>query len=245
MAVNKHLFTSLVGTICLMATTGCATNSITLPHWFAQEPAQTEPADPVMKSQQQMMAEQGIYYRPDSRSQMQSHPQQPQSGESLWLTPKQLYKPDYTHKSLSDYAEQLAMQLMSKGRQLSARSLVGVTSFVRLDDTLNRSNVLGNQLSELFINEIQEYGISVVDFKTTGDISVRSNGDFVFSRDTYDLANDLAVDFVLSGTLIRNEKGVKVNARIISMNNRVVVSSATLFIPHFVIEELEPKFVMM
>lgn len=245
MPANKQFLTSLVAGISLMVTTGCATNSVTLPHWFAQEPAKTESSEPAMKSQQQIMAEQGIYYRPDSRSQMPSYPQQQQSDESLWLTPKQLYKPDYTHKSLSDYAEQLAMELMNKGRQLSAHSLVGVTSFVRLDDTLNRSNVLGNQLSELFINEIQEYGISVVDFKVTGDISVRSDGDFVFSRDTYDLANNLAVDFVLSGTLIRNEKGVKVNARIISMNNRVVVSSATLFIPHFVVEALEPKYVMM
>ena len=105
--------------------------------------------------------------------------------------------------------------------------------------------MLGNQLAEMFIGEVQEYGMSVVDFKLTGGINVQADGDFVFSRDSRALARELAVDYVLSGTLIENEKGVKVNARIVSMNNRVVVSSASLFIPHFVVEQLNPKYVVL
>ena len=231
--------------LCLLPVllmSGCATNTVALPNWFVAPASEAQQPLETPKTREQMLAEQGIYYMPDSRE--GATLMEPQ-GPSLWLTPKQLYKPDFTHKSLSDYTEQLTMKLMNNGRMLSSSSLIGVASFVRLDSTLNQTNVLGNQLAELFINEVQEYGISVVDFKTTGNISVRADGDFVFSRDARKLADDLSVEYVLSGTLIRNEKGVKVNARIVSMNNRVVVSTASQFIPHFVIEELNPKYVMM
>ena len=235
----------MVPLLLISGLTGCATNTVSLPNWFVQEP-QTQQAQPVVKevTREDMLAQKGIHYLPDSRD-GQQRMEHGANDPSLWLTPKQLYKPDFTHKSLSDYAEQLTMELMGNSRLLTSQSLIGVASFVRLDSTLNRSNVLGNQLAELFIGEIQQYGVSVVDFKATGDVRVRADGDFVFSRDVRELADDLAIDYVLSGTLIRNEKGVKVSARIVSTRNRVVVSTASLFIPHFVVEELDAKYVMM
>jgi TolB-like protein len=123
--------------------------------------------------------------------------------------------------------------------------LIGVASFVELDETLLTSSVLGNQLGELLIGQIQRYGMSVVDFKTTGSVLIDRTGDYAFSRNTDKLAQRTGLDFVLSGTLISTEKGVQVNARIINLGSKVVVSSSALMIPHFVVEELRPKFVLL
>ena len=101
--------------------------------------------------------------------------------------------------------------------------------------------MLGNQLSESFITELQEFGMSVVDFKTTNSIRVTKQGDFVFSRDFEELQAHQAIDFVLSGTLSYTDRGVIVNARIIGLKDKVVVSSAQGFIPHFVVQSMYPS----
>ena len=55
-----------------------------------------------------------------------------------YRTPNTLYSPNFSHKSLSDYAEQLTMNLIKNGRKLSKDSLVGVTTFVNFDQTLKK-----------------------------------------------------------------------------------------------------------
>jgi TolB-like protein len=189
------------------------------------------------------MRESGFHYRQESRDTQQIVDQT--VGQKIYLTPRTLYRPSFTHKSLADYTQQLAMELMSNSHELSMESLIGVASFVELDETLLTSSVLGNQLGELLIGQIQRYGMSVVDFKTTGNVLIDRTGDYAFSRNTEKLAQRTGLDFVLSGTLISTEKGVKVNARIINLGSKVVVSSGSLMIPHFVVEELQPKFVLM
>lgn len=240
-----------LGLILLMPLyiSGCATNSIHLPEWFTMSQETTEneaksspksDAEGQLANQQKEKSASGLMYR-----------QEPSSNDKkddsviIYRTPKTLYSPSFTHKSLADYAEQLAMQLIDNARGITSHSLVGVTSFVNLDSTLQKTDVLGNQLAELFIGELQQFGISVVDFKTTNTIMVEPTGDYIFSRDTDELASELDMDYVLSGTLIRNEKGVHISARIIALSNRRVTSTASILIPHFIVEELSPRYLTL
>lgn len=160
------------------------------------------------------------------------------------IPPRNSYQPKYTHKSVDDYAEQITMKLMAQARYLDAGSRIGVASFVAFDRTLQRTDALGNQLAESFIKEIQAYGLPVVDYKMMSGIEVRRQGDIVFSRNAKDL-QQTQVDYVLSGTMHRNEKGVRVNARIVSLEEKTVVATAKGFIPHFVVNEVVPNYIMM
>jgi TolB-like protein len=162
-----------------------------------------------------------------------------------WQTPSTLFRPSFSHKSLEDYAGQLSMQLLRNSAGMKKDDLIGVASFVRLDRSLQQTNILGNQLSEYFISEIQQFGLAVVDFKMTGAAKVTARGDFVFSRDSLELAKDMHMDHMLSGTMIDKPKGVQINARIISIENRRVVSTATVLIPHFIAQSLRPEYVSM
>lgn len=162
-----------------------------------------------------------------------------------WQTPSTLFRPSFSHKSLQDYAGQLSMQLLRNSAGMKKDDLIGVASFVRLDRSLQQTNILGNQLSEYFISEIQQFGLAVVDFKMTGAAKVTARGDFVFSRDSLELAKDMQMDHMLSGTMIDKPKGVQINARIISIDNRRVVSTASVLIPHFIAQSLRPEYVSM
>lgn len=151
--------------------------------------------------------------------------------------PPQRFMPQFTYKSVQDYAGQLAMELYKNGNGLNAKAMIGISSFVKLDESLQNTSVLGNQLAEYSISEIQQFGLNVIDFKLMPAIEVRNNGDLAFSRDVMQLAKQNLMDHVMSGTMIEKADGVFVNARIISLKTNRVVSTASVLIPHFVSQQ--------
>jgi TolB-like protein len=130
------------------------------------------------------------------------------------------------------------MELLYNSQQLAVNDLIGVTSFVRLDDSLRNSNVLGNQLSEYFISEIQQLGMPVTDFKVKNSVEVTRSGDLVFSRNANRLAREMSMNHVLTGTLIEKPNGTQINARIVALSDRRIVSTASLIVPSFISDSL-------
>ncbi|MDT0593956.1 FlgO family outer membrane protein [Glaciecola petra] len=165
------------------------------------------------------------------------------TGYQPLLPPVQRFSPFFTYKSVQDYAGQLAMDLVKNGRGLNTNLMIGVSSFVKLDRTLQNTTILGNQLAEYSISEMQQFGLTVIDHKLMPAIQVTSRGDLAFSRDVIQLANKRVMDHVLSGTMIEKADGVFVNARIISLQTNQVVSSASVLIPRFVSEQTSPRLV--
>ncbi len=157
-----------------------------------------------------------------------------------WQPPANSYRPAYTHKLLGDYAEQIAMKLVENMRYVSVNTPVAVASFVDLNSNLNQTNILGNQLAESFITELQEFGIPVLDIKTTQSIHVGPSGDFVFSRSLKELNNNPGVKYVLSGTMTYNDAGVILNVRMVDLASKLVVASSKGFVPQFVVNSLLP-----
>ena len=157
-----------------------------------------------------------------------------------WMVPHQYVTSLNSNKQLNDYVAQMAMQLVETFHLFPVESRVAVASFVDLDSELNRTNIIGNQLAEAFIHQFQQFGINVVDFKTTRDIQVTSNGDFVFSRNHSQLDMLQQIDYVLSGTMVFTPRGIMVNARVINFRTKVVAASSQQLIPHFVVSSLYP-----
>ncbi|MCW8092579.1 FlgO family outer membrane protein [Alteromonas sp. ASW11-130] len=148
------------------------------------------------------------------------------------------FQPRQTHKKVVDYASQLAMELVDRAMGLSTSELVGVTSFVRLNTSLSDTTILGNQLSEYLISELQAYGIGVIDFKVTDGIKVTPRGDIAMDRSGKRLVESVRLDHILTGTMIEDARGVRVNARIVAVKSKRVVASASIHIPAFVVTSL-------
>ncbi|AEH32549.1 hypothetical protein DEB41_04505 [Vibrio anguillarum] len=132
--------------------------------------------------------------------------------------------------TLDFFVESMTEDLMVSNTSVSARTPIAVTSFVDLQ-SMDATNWLGNSVSEGFIHQFQRRGFKVVDFKTTGSIQVTQQGDFAFSRDWKDLAQEQEIQYILTGTMLRQEGGVLVNARVVGMQSRVVVATAQGFLP--------------
>lgn len=156
------------------------------------------------------------------------------------------YEPQYPANLLPNqpinYTQELSSIVRGLADQLVVNDLsfipnndpIAVTSFVNLDD-LATTNWLGQMLSESFIHELTIRKIPVIDYKTTGAISVTANGDFIFTRDWKKLRGQLPVSRVLSATMSRNSEGVIVNIRIINMENGFVESTAQGIIPNHLV----------
>jgi len=136
--------------------------------------------------------------------------------------------------AINDVVKGLAFQMLESSSFVNPQTPIAVASFVDLKD-LESTNWLGNQLSENFVHELQRHGLIIVDFKTTGHIRVTKDGDYVFSRDWKELPERQIIDYVVTGTMMKQETGIMVNARMIGMQSRVVVATAQSFIPNWVL----------
>jgi len=142
----------------------------------------------------------------------------------------------HTHQMVNDYTDRLAHDLFKNMRNKKLDQPILVTSFVNFDDTLKNSSKLGNLVSESLIGNMQAYDIQVMDVHLMGAIDITPTGDFVFSRDRDDINYSGEVAYVLSGVIIENERGYTVNARIMELQSKKILSTASTFIPFFVVE---------
>ncbi|KLV05898.1 membrane protein [Photobacterium aquae] len=128
------------------------------------------------------------------------------------------------------FIEGMTEQLVASNQYLTAKTPLAVTSFVDLQN-MDETNWLGNTVTEGFMYQMQQRGYTVVDYKATGAIKVTSEGDFSITRNWRELAGEQSIDYVLTGTMLRQGAGVLVNARIIGMRSKVVIATAQGFLP--------------
>lgn len=141
-------------------------------------------------------------------------------------------------QNLNSFVQKLSSDLFDNVRYITDSTPIAVSSFVMLDGDLNNSDILGKQISESFVHEIYKYGIPIVDFKVMDFMRVTPDGDFIISRDFLELNADLPIQFVLIGTLVKNQTGYFVNTRIVNVRSKLVAASAQGFIPSYIASTL-------
>jgi TolB-like protein len=229
--MNRNILYSLAALVSITLLSGCSSTDSIGSFWLGEDGEIRHDSKPVAVPNRS-----GLVYTPDSRDREY---QQHIAVDPGYKDPiRSGFFPTKTHKALNEYAAQLAMELMDNNTRLTHQHAVGIASFVRLNAGLNDSTVLGNQLSEYLITELQDFGLAVVDFKLSSGITVTPQGDFVMSRSSQYLAKSVEMDHVVTGTIIEDDRGVRVNARIVSLENKQIVASADVYIPAFIVMDL-------
>lgn len=141
-------------------------------------------------------------------------------------------------KNINDYVRGMMQDLVANLQYVNQSTPMAVTSFVNLQSDFATSNVVGNQLAESFVHEVHKFGIPVVDYKATDFIRVTPQGDFILSRDFSELKANLPIKYVLTGTLVEQQDGMLVNARIVGISSKAVVASAQGFLPAQIVDAL-------
>ena len=141
-------------------------------------------------------------------------------------------------KNINHYVRGMMQDLAENLKYVNQKTPMAVASFVFLDDKYDQGTLLGNQISESFMHELYQYGIPVIDFKTTDYMRVTPQGDFVFSRDYLELNEEQNFLYVMAGTLVNHKGGVLVNVRVVGLRSKAVVGSAQGLIPQAVLDAL-------
>jgi len=144
-------------------------------------------------------------------------------------------------KHVGDYVQNMAQDLVANMENLTDKTPIGVTNFALIDSNLQKTNLLGYQLSESFIHEMHKFRIPVIDFKATEYIRVTDHGDFILTRDFLELTENAPIEYILTGTLTKHQGGYLVNARILGLRTKAVVASAQLLMPMNVVDALLPS----
>ncbi len=146
--------------------------------------------------------------------------------------------PHIRHTNINHYVRGLMQNMVNNLEHGSEKTPMAVASFVYLDSSYQQGTLLGNQIAESMMHELHQFGIPVIDFKTTDYLRVSPSGDFIFSRDYLDLSPNAAMQYIVAGTLVRHQKGVLVNARIVGLKSKAIVASAQTLIPQSVVSDL-------
>ncbi|CCQ10727.1 FIG00952272: hypothetical protein [Pseudoalteromonas luteoviolacea B = ATCC 29581] len=144
-------------------------------------------------------------------------------------------------KNINHYVRSIMQNLVTNLQYVNQKTPIAVASFIYLDADYNETSLLGNQIAESLMHELHQFGMAVIDFKTTDYMRVTEQGDFVFSRDYLELNQDMPFQYVMAGTLVNHQDGVLVNARVVGINSKAIVGTAQGFIPQKVIDELNSK----
>lgn len=126
---------------------------------------------------------------------------------------------------MADQLERYKVPHLEDLPKLAIVSFVDVASY-------KRPNELGRVLAEDFIHEMHRRGENVYEHHLIGYVEVTPEGDVMLSRDARELARKMSVSRFLIGTLSRNSKGYVVNARIVSLKNNLVESTAVGIVPY-------------
>ncbi|MFT4938205.1 MAG: TolB-like protein [Paraglaciecola sp.] len=143
------------------------------------------------------------------------------------------FNPRTNHKKLNDYVQQMIIDFQLNG---PFSNPIAITSFVEFDETLNKTNSLGNQLAEAFLIEMSQAGYPVADINASGKILINADGSFAFTRQQQKQFSKLCC--ALSGNLIYQSDGVRVNSKVFDIKTKRIFAASSLVIPYFVVEHL-------
>jgi len=149
-------------------------------------------------------------------------------------------EPSSNNVMIGEYIEQISTDLLQNMVVPVDDASIGITPFVEYSTSLSSVNMLGTILAEEFIFELQRNGLVVVDYKVQDNIEVKGTGDFIFSRDKNKLTLTGVMEYVLVGTLMYNKQGIWINARIVNIESKKVVSSAKKLVPYFILDNIVP-----
>ncbi|WP_100656842.1 FlgO family outer membrane protein [Alteromonas flava] len=134
------------------------------------------------------------------------------------------------------HTHQLANELFSRVRN-NRNSRYAVVGFVPVDtlqynpDAQSPLMYLGHQLEQGMMTEAARRGFITQEFKLSNDILINDTSDRVLTRDIERLSSSNSVDYYITGTLVYQQEGAIVNARIINAQNKDVIAAATRFFP--------------
>jgi TolB-like protein len=140
-------------------------------------------------------------------------------------------------KNVNHYAKWLMQDLFANIDFPSNDEVFVVSDIALLDSGLDATNHFGRQVTEAIMHEVNRTGFSVIDIKTSGFIRMTEQGDLFFqTKDYREMLKKTTATNIITGTMTRHRGGYLINARVIALETRALISSAQIFVPYDVVD---------
>jgi len=138
--------------------------------------------------------------------------------------------------TVHQYVSSLSTQLSHINEPFKSTASIAVSSFYlanALDTRLAQGQGVGlsQQIQESLITQFTQLGYNTLEYRLEGQLNLSANGDAVLSRNIDKLKQSQNIDFMITGTLTRQEHAYIVNARMVNMRTNQIISAGSTEIP--------------
>lgn len=138
--------------------------------------------------------------------------------------------------TIHQYVNNLTAQLSYIQKPFESTSTIAVSSFYlasALDSRVahKQGEGLSQQIQESLITQFTQLGFNTLEYRLANQFNLSANADAILSRKVSNLKQRQNIDFVVTGTLTRQEHAYIVNARLVNMQTNQIVSAASTEIP--------------
>lgn len=138
--------------------------------------------------------------------------------------------------TVNEYVANLTSQLNRVNGALNTNARIGVSSFFYADalDTklvAGQASGLSLQIQESLLTQFTQLGYHTVEYRLGNNLILAQNADSILSRDLSKLRNRQNIDLVITGTVTRQQHAYIVNARLVNIENKQVLSAGSTEIP--------------
>ncbi len=151
-------------------------------------------------------------------------------------TPSQVETPAMAAYTVHQYVNDLSTQLSHINGPFKSSARIAVTSFYLADELetgLANGQVdgLSQQIQESLITQFTQLGYNIIEYRLENTINLSASADSMLSRDIAKLRQRQNIDYVITGTLTRQQHAYIVNARMVNAQDNVIASAASTEIP--------------
>lgn len=127
-------------------------------------------------------------------------------------------------------AEALVTQANAKN-VISQKTPLLVGTFGGLDN-VEKSTNLGRVVGEQFTTRLVQLGYNVQEVKLRDQISLKTEGEYVLSRDPNEVSKNFNAAALITGTYAKGKDGVLFNARLVSASDNRVIAAQDFILPY-------------
>lgn len=158
------------------------------------------------------------------------------TSEPVEKTDSEVEKATMASFTVDQYVRDLSTQLSHKNGSFKSSSRIAITSFF-LADALEaglaqgQGHGLSQQIQESLITQLTQLGYNIIEYRLENNLNLSASADSMLSRDIAKLNQRQNIDYVITGTLTRQQHAYIINARMVNAQNNVITAAASTEIP--------------
>lgn len=149
-----------------------------------------------------------------------------------------LFVSDLNFVQLSDYTQQIALELKNHMPIMGLNGSIIVTPFVKTNGLIEEADDLGTDLAEYLSNDLRGLGVSTSDRSLNTYLYRTENGGIEFSAEQQQAFLDLNASYVLAGNMRQTSSGLMINTKIIELKSGRLMASSTKLLPNLMVNNL-------